>query len=531
MLDVTLILAISGGAIVAAAFVFFCCIPMLGIMQQESYSGKLFLKWYCKKNNMLPRRIDLLTLSLLLLVTLFNLCFSFAGSVYANLISAIPFVGICALYVFASQKYALKVPLKKTGRMLRLGVCTYLLTAVFFFVVCASCASIAVVADLRALTLLRFLPACLIPFVMPYVVCLANLIMKAYEVPRNRRFIRRAEKQLSQSGCIKVGITGSCGKTSVKQIAAAILEGDKKVLATPASFNTPIGIARTVNERGLDCDVFLAEMGAKRTGDIAELCDLVQPAYGVITAVYPQHLETFGSPDAIASEKGVLAQRAQKCVIGKSAYDAGIRAEGALVWGTDFGAEEVQCTCEGTQFILRLPDGSVPVKTVLLGKHAAEDIALAAALCSLLGLSKEEIAKRIGEIQPVPHRLQRLEGNGLHILDDSYNSNIEGAQNAVETLRLFPGKKAVVTPGLVELGALEEEENKKLGASLKGLDAVILVGETLVLILRAGYLEAGGEEDKLFLVPTLEKATEVLSQTLSAGDSVLFLNDLPDVYL
>lgn len=119
----------------------------------------------------------------------------------------------------------------------------------------------------------------------------------------------------------------------------------------------------------------------------------------------------------------------------------------------------------------------------------------------------------------------------MHILDDSYNSNIQGAQNAVETLRLFPGKKAVITPGLVELGVLEGEANEALGASLVGLDAVILVGETLVLSVRKGYLEAGGEEEKLHLASTLEKATELLSQTLTAGDSVLFLNDLPDVYL
>lgn len=531
MLDIALILSIAGGAIVAAALLFFCCLPMLGIIQQENYAGKLFVKWYCKKNNMLPRRIELLTLSLVLLITLFNLCFSFAGGVYANLISALPFAGVCALYLFAGQKYALKVPLKKTGRLLRLGVCAYLLTALFVFGLCLGCAAIAEVASLRAVTLLRFLPVCLVPLVMPFVLVSANFLMKAYEVPRNRRFIRRAEKALSQSECVKVGITGSCGKTSVKYMAAAILGNYKKVLATPSSYNTPIGIARTVNERGLDCDVFFAEMGAKRTGDIAELCNLVKPTFGVVTAVYPQHLETFGSLEAIAAEKGTLAQRAQKCVIGKSAFEAGVRAEGALVWGADFAAEEVNCTYEGTQFTLRLPDGSIPVKTALLGKHAAEDIALAAALCFLLGMSKEEIAKGISEIQPIPHRLQKLEGNGLYILDDSYNSNVQGAQNAVETLRLFPGKKAVITPGLVELGALEEAENKKLGASLVGLDAVILVGETLVLSVRAGYLEAGGEEEKLYLASTLDKATELLSQTLTAGDSVLFLNDLPDAYL
>ena len=97
-------------------------------------------------------------------------------------------------------------------------------------------------------------------------------------------------------------------------------------------------------------------------------------------------------------------------------------------------------------------------------------------------------------------------------------------------LRLADGRKAVVTPGIVELGQLEEKVNMELGASLVGLDLVLLVGETLVLDVRNGYLEAGGDAEKLRIVPTLEAAQTALAEELAAGDCVLFLNDLPDCY-
>ena len=282
-----------------------------------------------------------------------------------------------------------------------------------------------------------------------------------------------------------------------------------------------------MSENGLDCDIFLAEMGARKTGDIQELCDMVNPEYGVVTGVCCQHLESFGSLKNIQKEKGALAMRAQKVVLGSSVET---EKEGALKEGVDFAAEDVALSTDGVGFTLRIKEDRIPVQTPLLGRHAAEDIALASALCYLLGMSSEEIAAGIRNIQPVPHRLQKSEANGVTILDDSYNSNVEGAKVAVETLKLFGGKKYVVTPGLVELGLIEEKKNEELGALFLGLDGVILVGETRVLPLRNGFLKAGGEEEKVVLVPSLHKAQLWLGEHLAAGDTVLFLNDLPDKY-
>ncbi len=526
-----LLLGIFFGAAITGYLLTDTSVRLCALLQQSGYSARTFLKWYFKKGNIQRKRLSLLSLSLALLVALFNVCFSFLGYVWANFISIAPFAGILVLYMWSEKKYALKVRIKPSARVIRLTVAHYLLT----FALCVGLGFGLAYASLAVnetwFYLLRFVPFAILPMLLPFTLCGANFVMCLYEIPHNRRFVKRAKRVLSESKCVKVGITGSFGKTSVKHYASAMLSRKFSVIATPASYNTPMGIARTVKEQGLACDIFLAEMGARHTGDIAELCELVQPAYGIITGVCPQHIETFGSLGAIKKEKGELAARAKHVVLGKSAAD--LPAEGAenvLREGIDFAAENVELTAEGTQFDLRIRESRVHISTCLLGRHAAEDVALAGALCYLLGMTAEEIAAAAESLQPVPHRLQLIKANGRNILDDSYNSNIEGAKNAVEALRLFPGKQFVVTPGLVELGALEEEKNKELGAALVGQE-VILVGETLVLPVRQGYLAAGGEEGRLRIVPTLQKAQEILSEELGEGDSVLFLNDLPDIYL
>ncbi len=503
--------------------------PLLGVLQQEGYGGRALIRWFYRKKNEVLRRYWLLALCAALITALFALCFSFGGVEVSVVVAMIGYEGAIALFLFAFRR-ALKVPCKQTARLIRLSVCYALLLAAVCFGLAAGMAALAELtgSDL-ARVLLRTVPLSALPLVLPVLLAGANLVMKCYEIPHTRRFIRAAKAKLASSDCVKVGITGSFGKTSVKHFAAAMLSKKYRVIATPASYNTPAGIAKCVNEGGLGCDVFLAEMGARKRGDIAELADMVCPSYAIITGICPQHLETFGSVDAIREEKGVLARRAAHVVLGRTAAD--LESVPALVEGRDFFAKNVVLKADGTEFDLTLGGESVRVKTPLLGRHSAEDVALAGALCHLFGMTLEEIAEGARALKPVPHRLERIEGqNGAVILDDSYNSNVEGAKDAVETLFLFGGKKFVVTPGLVELGELEERANADLGAGFVGLDRVILVGETLILSVRNGYLAAGGSEENLTIVPTLADAQNILAEELSAGDAVLFLNDLPDKY-
>lgn len=526
-IDLFLILNLCAGALLSGTLLLLLSLRLAALLQQGGYSNRAFFKWYFSKGNIQRKRLSLLTLATLLLTALFCLCFSFLGARLANLISLAPFLGLCLLYLFSEKKYALKVPAKKSARFLRLGVCYFLLLFIVLFAVEFGLFAIAASIGKKWAELFRFVPVCLVILASPILLSCANFIMTLYEKPHNRRFVRRAGKKLQNASCKKIGITGSFGKTSVKHFLLQMLSTKFRVLATPASFNTPMGIARAVLETGLDCDFFLAEMGARHTGDILELCELVRPDFGIITGVCEQHIETFGSLEAIKKEKSTLARYADLVVLGASVSD--LSPKRALRENVDFKVENLVCSKEGISFDLTIKGEHVRLNSGLLGKSAAQDLALCAALCAELGMSLPEIAKAVGSVTPVPHRLQKIEANGLVILDDAYNANIEGAINAVETLRLFDGKKFIVTPGLVELGELHEALNQRLGAQLVGLN-VLLVGETLVLPVRKGYLEAGGDEKMLRILPTLKDAQAILAQEAGFGDVVLFLNDLPDIY-
>lgn len=524
-----LILA-AADAVVLSAALFFAARPVMGIFQQFGYRGCALVKWYYGPRNGTQRRYNLLALCAALLSAILSLSFAFAGAAVAEAVAVLAFAGACGFFVYAFR-HALKIPLNGTPRMIRLSVAFFLfLFGTLFGLGAGLHAAGNAIGTLLGEVLITTVPLALLPLFLPLLLAAANAVMQIYEIPHTAGFLRRARRVLRESPCVKVGITGSFGKTSVKTIAAEMLRKKYRVIATPASYNTPVGIAKCVNTEGLDCDVFLAEMGARQRGDITELADMVCPDYAIVTGVCPQHLETFGSERAIFEEKSVLAMRvgAGKAVLGRTA--AAMR-EDALAEGRDFSAENIVCTPSGTTFEFCYGRERAAVKTSLLGRHAAEDIALAGALARLMGVEMQEIVEATAELRPVPHRLELLKKNGLNILDDSYNSNVAGAEDAVEVLRLFPGRKAVVTPGLVELGTLEGKANAKLGASFAGLDEVILVGVTRILSVRQGYLEAGGAEENLRIVPTLKEAARLIADDLAEGDAVLFLNDLPDKYL
>jgi UDP-N-acetylmuramoyl-tripeptide--D-alanyl-D-alanine ligase len=185
-----------------------------------------------------------------------------------------------------------------------------------------------------------------------------------------------------------------------------------------------------------------------------------------------------------------------------------------------------------TAFTMKVYGENIEFKTALLGRMAAENIRLAVMLCVELGMTAEEIMRGIEKLQPVPHRLQLTHNNGVYILDDGYNCNPKGAEEALKALARFAGRKCLVTPGIVECGVLEEKINGELGEKIASFhfEKTILVGNTLVACVKKGFENAGGDMETLTVVESLDKAQTILKGYLQEGDAVLFLNDLPDVY-
>ncbi len=520
----------------------FCLMTVktLGAMQQAGYKNGAFLRWLEKRENMLFNRLCVLALCLALSSAITALCFSFLGVKVALLISALPLVGLSLAYLYSDRKRALKVPINKTGRFSRLLICY------FFFVLCFSYLLIALLGFLAVWNgsslygLIAYVPFALLVPILPFILCLANAFMGVFENARNKKFVKRAGQVLDEKKIVRVGIVGSYGKTSVKNILKTILSEKYKVVATPHSFNTPIGIAKTVALPEFEnAEILIAEMGARKVGDIAELCEIVKPDFAIFTGVCAQHIQTFGSIENVFAEKSEIIKSGAFVVCGENLKARVEEAfekeyiEEAVAFAGYAQVEDLELCPTQTKFVLRFGEEKINVSTRLLGRAAVENIALACFLAhECLGLSADEIARGVEKIEPVPHRLELIESGGAYILDDGYNCNLVGAKEALGALGRFKGGKCVVTPGIVECGVLEEEINGELGKEIAktGLDKIVLVGETLVGAVKTGYVQAGGDVEKLVCVKTLEEAKTELASWLGAGDCVLFLNDLPDLF-
>ena len=384
---------------------------------------------------------------------------------------------------------------------------------------------------------------CLSPLVLAAGACLALPLEKLI----NALYLRDARRRLDRRpDLIRVGITGSYGKTSCKFMLATILSEKYRVLATPGSFNTSMGVTRIIREKLLpDHQVFIAEMGSRHPGDIRLLCRLVRPRYGILTAVGPQHLETFGSQEAICREKSELARWIPADGAMVFADDGGLctglyekaagprhlsgeRHEGLGLW-----AEDLETGPWGSRFMLCGDGCRIPCRTPLLGRHNIGNLLAAGTLARAMGMDVRSIARGMSKCTAVEHRLQLLGGTGgVTVIDDAFNSNPKGAAYALETLRGFrTGRRIVVTPGFVELGAKEEQLNRELGAQIaRCADVAVLVGRRHTAPIAEGILAEGFAKENLHVVSDLAQSGEVLRPILCAGDTVLYENDLPDNY-
>ena len=510
----------------------------LGAMQQGGYSCKKFFAWLTRKDNLYFNRLAVLSLCLALVSAITAFCFSFLGVREALVCSCVPFFALCLLFLRSGEKYALKVPLRYTGRIKRLCAGYLLVMALAEFGWIAFLAFLAKWNGSEIYNLIAYVPFAVMPMFTPIALALAECVLGVFERARNKKFVKRAGQVLDERKIIRVGIVGSYGKTSVKNILKTLLAEKFAVVETPESFNTPMGIARTVLSPAFEGkEVFIAEMGARKAGDIAELCELVKPDFLIFTGICEQHIQGFGSLDGVWKAKSeALKGGFRKAVCGESLRERVERdfpdLRGRVVFGGLSDAVELCLRATETEFAFSFDGARIQACVPLLGKAAVENIALAVRLCLEMGMSAEEICRGLGALQPIAHRLQLLQANGAYILDDGYNCNPLGAREGIEALCRFEGRKCIVTPGIVECGVLEEKLNEELGEQIANarLDMVILVGDTLVGAVKTGYERAGGDMHVLRVAHTLEDAKTVLGEWIRSEDAVLFLNDLPDVY-
>ena len=405
---------------------------------------------------------------------------------------------------------------------------------------------------------------------MPIIVILGNFLAWPIESIINDHYISSARWKIIRpkfGHLIRIGITGSYGKTSTKFILKTILSEKYNVLATPESYNTTMGNVKIIRkELKPEHEVFISEMGARYKGDIRKICDFVYPQIGIITSIGPQHLESFKSIENVAKTKAELLNALPvqgnsnlASMYGSLSKNASNINEGVIFLPNDGAfcselykneekrkkfsysvsdknasvyAKDIKMSSAGCEFTAVTPSGDIKCVSKLLGEHNIQNILGAIAIASYLGLSKEQIARGVSKIEPIEHRLQILpSANGSIVIDDAFNSNPVGSKAALDVLKSFDGRKIVITPGMVELGEKEAEFNKEFGKHMASCtDIAILIGIKRSKPIEEGLIEAGFDRMNIYVVPDLDSATKKLAEVTSAGDVILFENDLPDNY-
>jgi UDP-N-acetylmuramoyl-tripeptide--D-alanyl-D-alanine ligase len=552
-LDPLQVVVLVGAAAVGLALAVRELVASLHALQQDDYSNLRFARWLAASTWrwLLPRMI--IAYMIWAGVELDGGLSRSRG----DFLPLLPPVFASVFAVVGTLIYARRPPQKKplvyTGRARRLLGLSVVLSVVLFVAGFFALSSLASAVGLNAAYAPGFavlVMALVSIHAAPLVAMAANLCLFPVQASINAMYRFRARRKLGRVKPMVVGITGSYGKTSTKYFTEALMGSRFRVLKTRASFNTILGVCRAINEElGPEHEVLIVEMGAYRRGEIRDMARLTRPHIGVLTAIGPQHLERFGSIETIEKAKFELLEALPADGIAVINNDdprvrrlAGtLRRPAVRRYGIDTSAGELDLAAQsiehgsdGLTFTLVDRDGKrVTVKTRLIGLHNVSNILAAAAVAQLAGVSLREIAGAIGRLQPVPHRLETHTGaDGVTIIDDAYNSNPVGALNALDALAAFKtGRRILVTPGMVELGAEQDARNEELGTRAATVcDVVILVGMNQTAAIRRGLDGAGFPADHVVSARNLNDGLEALKGIVRAGDVVLFENDLPDLY-
>ena len=505
-------------AIVALLFFLMIAKYDIHMFQLASYRNSRYFRWLAPGNIITIKRLFAVAMLAAVFIPGYFGC-GFAAGVTA-----------AAWFYCFSEKF--KTPLVYTMRVKRLFATDIILFAAIaaLAVLFAGAWAMAIIG--AALVLSNF------------IMLLANFINTPIEKAINRYYYNDAKRIIeSNRNLIVIGVTGSFGKTSTKNYLAGVLAEKYNVLVTPGNFNTLLGVIRTIREQLRPYhQVFIVEMGAKQKNDIKEICDLVHPTIGIVTAVGEMHLETFKTIENIQDTKFELINSLPADGLGVINNDShcissykGIKSQCKLIRYAveadgDYKATDVKYGAHGVSFTL---NGGEQFGSRLLGVGNLLNILAATAVADYLGVPTNKQKNAIARLQPVEHRLSMKVSNGITVLDDAYNSNPQGAKMALGVLKGFAvgdgNKRIVITPGFVEMGARQAQANKELGRTIaESCDYAIVVNATNRDAIRSGIEEGGMAAEKYFLADSLNHAHTHLAQILKAGDVVLYENDLPD---
>jgi len=505
---------------------------VLHILQQNWYNdGNRYLKWIKNNSKKVFMNFDVLFVVFLL------------GIIISYKLSIILFVAFYFVsFIILNKKIKteqVKKPLVVTARVKRL-----ILTSLLFYLIPVITTCLTFNEKHIWFYYLNLGLAMYLQYIYIYLI---NILNKPIEKQVFYHFKRQAVSKLkNMSNMSVIGITGSYGKTSSKNILSDILNIKYNAFPTPKNFNTTYGMINTINNY-LDKfnDLFIAEMGAFKMGEIKEICDLVKPKYGILTTIGTAHLESFGSRENIQKGKFELIESLPSDGVGilngDDPYQLSYNLKNScqILWigidnkDVDLYAENIKLSHKGMEFDVKFKDDDNKhhFETKLLGKANIYNILAGIMLGRYLGISIEELKRGVKKVNSIEHRLELKKMGDINIIDDAYNSNPVGSKMALDVLKLMPGKRIIVTPGMIELGSEQYNLNFEFGKYIADVcDEVILIGEEQTKPIYDGLLSNKYDKNKIHILQDVKKAFPLMRSLKDGETYVLLENDLPDIF-
>jgi len=388
----------------------------------------------------------------------------------------------------------------------------------------------------------------------PVITSAIVLIFQPLAVLGRNQIIRKAIKKREQfKDLLVIGITGSYGKTSTKEFLATILSEKFKVLKTAEHQNSEVGISQCIlNDLKPEHQIFVVEMGAYNRGGIKLLCDIARPKIGVITGINEQHLSTFGSLENIIKGKYELIESLpedglsifngdneycfelyKKTLIKKRVYSLQSSISGlpSDIWAYNIRAEKDFIT-----FKMTAGDEMVDFRVSLLGSHNISNILAAVCCARELGMTLEEISRACQKIESWQSGIQLKRGrhpptvlHGINIFDATYSANPDGVISHLEYLKIWPGKKVIIMPCLIELGSSSKEVHRRIGEKIGEVcNLAIITTKERFEEIKEGAIGRGMNSENILFIENPKKIFEKIKVFCKEGDVVLLESRLPN---
>lgn len=501
----------------------------LHIFQQNRYEFERYTKWLLNLKNY--QLNDYFVFVAVLFIV------DYLSGRYIQKYQTIAILGAVILFtvnnLYLESKKSYIKPLVYTPRVKRQIACTVVIDILM------------VMALYKVLKLDIFVIATVLPLFVWLVIYLMAIIMLPIEKAINKRFENEGRAILdSMNNLKKIGITGSFGKTSVKNIVENIISDHFYTLMTPASYNTPMGITRTIREMMKPIhEVFVCEMGADHVGDIEYLMDYVKPQIGIVTSIGPQHLNTFHSLENIINEKMKMIEMLDEKGFGVINLDNEYIAQykiknpvrvvsvGIKNHDADYVAYDIDYDENGSSFKVMIDGEEYVFETVLLGEHNIMNVLIGIATAFNMGVKPADIQSSVARIKRIEHRLELKKINGYTFIDNAFNSNPVGCKLSLDVLKKMHGRRVIVTPGLIDLGEKEYEYNYDFGLYMKDrVDYVLLVGKVQTKPIYDGLMKSGFDSNNIIVFDSVKEAFDYIYQHFTHEDTILLENDLPDAF-